>query len=271
LKACDGCKSIQYCSDTCQTDHRPQHERECNERAAELRDEILFKQPESSHWGDCPICFLPLPQDPKHFGLMECCGKMICRGCIYANISRETKDKIECKCPFCRHPFSEDADRNKKKRIEAKNDPATLREVGKTRYNDGDYKSAFKYWTKAAELGDIVAHFTLSMMYRKGEGVETDEKMALHHLEVAAIGGHPRARQELGCGEKRNGRLDRAVKHWTIAAKLGNDNSLNALKWGYKEGYVSKEDFAAALRAHQAAVDATKSTQREAAEALNLN
>ena len=57
LKACDGCKSIHYCSDECQMDHRPQHERECNERAAELRDEILFKQPESSHKGDCPICF----------------------------------------------------------------------------------------------------------------------------------------------------------------------------------------------------------------------
>ena len=31
-------------------------------------------------------------------------------------------------------------------------------------------------------------------------------------------------------------------------------------------GIVSKEDYAAALRGHQAAVDATKSTQREKAE-----
>jgi len=35
-------------------------------------------------------------------------------------------------------------------------------------------------------------------------------------------------------------------------------------------GRVSKDDFAAALRAHQAAVDATKSPQREAAAALQL-
>ena len=34
----------------------------------------------------------------------------------------------------------------------------------------------------------------------------------------------------------------------------------------YMNGNVSKEDFAAALRAHQAAVDATKSPQREAAK-----
>jgi hypothetical protein len=31
-------------------------------------------------------------------------------------------------------------------------------------------------------------------------------------------------------------------------------------------GFVSKEDFEAALRGHQAAVDATKSKQREEAE-----
>jgi len=56
------------------------------------------------------------------------------------------------------------------------------------------------------------------------------------------------------------------VKHWIIAANLGNDRSLEELKDCYREGLVSKDDFAAALRVHQAAVDATKSPQREAAE-----
>jgi len=48
LRACDGCKSVRYCGVKCQTDHRPQHDRECKKRAAELRDKTLFKQPESS-------------------------------------------------------------------------------------------------------------------------------------------------------------------------------------------------------------------------------
>ena len=56
------------------------------------------------------------------------------------------------------------------------------------------------------------------------------------------------------------------MKHFTIAAKLGDDDSLEMVKNGYADGYVSKEDFAAALRAHQAAVDATKSPRREAGE-----
>ena len=62
------------------------------------------------------------------------------------------------------------------------------------------------------------------------------------------------------------GRPDRAVKHLIIAANLGYDRSIRGLKEFYKEGLVRKEDFAAALRAYQAAVDATKSLQREEAE-----
>ena len=71
----------------------------------------------------------------------------------------------------------------------------------------------------------------------------------------------------LGCVEGDNGRHERAVKHFIIAANLGHDVALKTLKENFARGFVSKEDFAAALRAHQAAVDATKSPQREAAEA----
>jgi len=150
------------------------------------------------------------------------------------------------------------------------NDHVALREAGKRRYKDGDYKSAFEYLSKAAELGDVEAHYQLSFMYRAGEG-EKDEKKKLHHLEVAAIGGHPDARFDIGFIEYENGKPERSVKHWTIAAKLGHDHSLQSLSECYKGGFVSTEDFAAALRGHQAAVDATKSPQREAAEAAQLN
>ena len=66
MKKCDACDLVGYCSDNCQQEHRPQHEASCKKRAAELRDEILFRQPESTHKGDCPICFLPLPLDRKN-------------------------------------------------------------------------------------------------------------------------------------------------------------------------------------------------------------
>jgi len=139
--------------------------------------------------------------------------------------------------------------------------------IGKKSYNEGDYSTAFEYFTKAAELGDVEAHYNLSFMYQRGKGVEKDEKKASYHLVEAAIAGHPDARYNLGCYEEENSRFDRAVKHFIIAANLGDDDSIQALKGCYKYGDISKEDFAAALRAQHAAVDATKSPQREAAAA----
>ena len=268
LKTCTACKSVRYCSVKCQKNHRPQHKRACKKRAAELRDELLFKQPESSHLGDCPICMIPLPLDQIKSTMMTCCSKVICDGCCYANVIRELQAKLEPKCPFCRKvlPSDKEIEENYMKRIEA-NDPVAMREQGSYCYKKGDYSSAFEYFTKAAKLGDIEAHYQLSGCFGLGRGVEKDEKKELFHLEEAAIGGHPDARCNLACYEGINERYERAVKHWIIAANLGYDDSLNALKEGFKRGVVIKEDFAAALRGHQAAVDATKSPQREAAEA----
>ena len=65
LKICTACYLVKYCSVKCQKDHRKQHKKECKKRATELEDEILFKQPESSHLGDCPLCCVPLPIDDK--------------------------------------------------------------------------------------------------------------------------------------------------------------------------------------------------------------
>ena len=157
-----------------------------------------------------------------------------------------------------------EANMNMKKRIAA-NDPAAMSQRGFRHFNKREYKSAFKYYTKAAELGDVDAHFALSIMYETGEGAEKDEMKQLYHLEQAAIAGHPGARFNIGVYEERNGRIERAVKHYIIAANLGRDESIQALKKFYKDGKISKERFAAALRAHHAAVDATKSPQREAA------
>ena len=84
-------------------------------------------------------------------------------------------------------------------------------------------------------------------------------------MTEAAIGGQPNARHNLGCKEVNFGRVDRAMKHWIIASKLGNDMSLEGVKNLYKSGHGSKEDFTAALLGYQAVIAATKSPQREEA------
>ena len=155
------------------------------------------------------------------------------------------------------------------KRVEA-NDPVALCELAKEYAKNRDCDGAFKYLTKAAELGDAEAHYGLSIMYRDGEDVEKDKKMERYHLEEAAIQGHPSARNNLGCYDLDNDKIERAVKHFTIAARLGHDRSIQALKECYRAGVISKDDFAAALRAHHAAVNATKSPQREYGDKMTL-
>eukprot|EP00984_Skeletonema_dohrnii_P025339 scaffold14465_cov77-Skeletonema_dohrnii-CCMP3373.AAC.1 len=274
LMTCDAnCKLVRYCSIACQREHRPQHKEECKKRVAELRDELLFAQPKSSHFGDCPICFLPLAINERSRNvLMSCCSKLICDGCFYANKIRELNASLKRTCPFCRHsvPVTKiEADANVLKRVEA-NDPVATHFFGKRRYDEGDYGSAVEYLTKAAGLGDTDAHHQLSVMYLEGGGVEKDEKKAVYHAEEAAIAGHPLARFNLGSIEWYSGSKERAMKHYIIAANHGHDKSVGKLKQGYLRGLVSKEDFAAALRAHQAAVDATKSPQRQREAAAEL-
>mmetsp|Transcript_12357 Transcript_12357/g.20357 ORF Transcript_12357/g.20357 Transcript_12357/m.20357 type:complete len:312 (+) Transcript_12357:123-1058(+) len=275
LEECDSSDLEKYCSDSDdwrQNHHESEHEEACNKkREAELRDELLFKQPESSHLGDCPICMLPLPLDER-CGIRFCCSKFICEGCNHQHFIREMEARNRLpKCPFCREPTpTGDVNGGLTKQIMKRakaDDPEAMCQMGGDSEEGKDYIGAFEWYTKAAELGHAEAHSRLAFMYHEGLGVERDSGKFIHHLEEAAIGGDPEARYHLGAYEWNNkNNAERAVKHWIIAAKQGHDGSIKALMEGFREGFVSKDDLAAALRAHQAAVNTTKSPQREAAE-----
>ena len=263
LKDCTACYLVKYCSVKCQKDHRPKHKKGCKKRAAELKDEILFKQPESSHFGDCPICCLPLPIVPSQSTLTSCCSKQICEGCNLANQIRETEARLLPKCPFCRKAAPstyEEFIEQLTKRVDA-GDPVAICHLGAIRYKEGDYDVAFDHLTRAVALGNVAAHYRVSLMYHNGQGVEKDEKRALHHAEKAAIGGHPTARHNLGVAEEENGQYARAVKHLIIAAKLGHVKSLERVKILYKAGYGTKDNFTEALRGYQTAIEAKKSSE----------
>jgi TPR repeat protein len=203
---------------------------------------------------------------------MSCCSQLICNGCDLANSKREIEAGLEERCAFCREPLTiskEEGNKRRMKRIK-KNCPVAIRQMGFKWLDEGDYETAFEYWTKAAELGDADAHYNLSVMYDKELGVEKNEKKnekkQMYHLEEAAMKGHPAARNNLGVVEGNNGRHERARKHFIIAANLGYHDSLNGLRRLYELGYASKEDYADALRAYQAAVVAAKSKEREEGE-----
>ncbi len=163
LKLCAACKLVKYCSVECQKNHRQQHEKACKKRAAEIRDDKLFQQPDESHLGECPICFLPLPLDK--WAVTSCCCKTICKGCEYANDLRIEEEGLEQRCVYCREPLpttDEEVNQNYMERVKA-NDPVAFFNMGSNCYRDGDYEGAIPHWTKAAALGDMEAHFQLSL------------------------------------------------------------------------------------------------------------
>ena len=161
------CQSLRYCGDKCREEQRDKHERK------------LFSQPDETHLGECPICFLPMSLDPLKSVFYECCSETVCRGCVYANLLFKGNHD----CPFCREPGASGEEYKKRlmKRIKA-NDPAALRQMGGICYNKGDYDGAFDYLAKAAELGDIGTHAKLGCMYKKGKGVEKDVEKSMKVL-----------------------------------------------------------------------------------------
>ena len=203
LKKC-ACDLVKYCSVDCQKSHRPQHKKACKKRLAELREDRLFRQPDESYLGECPLCCLPLPLDHDKSTLYGCCSKLICNGCRHADTLRQLEQGLDERCPFCREPnpkTNEEDNQNVTERVKA-NDPVALCQMGKMHRDEGDNEGAFQHWTNAAALGDVESHYELAGAYYEGRGIEKDMKKAVYHSEEAAIGGHPSARYNLGCGSK---------------------------------------------------------------------
>ena len=277
--SCNKCKSVMYCNAACKKKHRHKHKKKCEEhqrlaaeRAAELHDEALFKQPPLP-FEDCPICFLRMPTLISGSTYMACCGKLICNGCKHAVNCTTKKGYL---CAFCRTPNATSRESNiekVKKRAET-GDAIAIYTIG-AHYNDGslglplDYTKALELWHRAGELGNSSAYTNIGYAYDFGRGVEMDKKKAIYYYELAAMGGNEVARKNLGCIEEDAGNADRALKHWMIAVRGGNANSLVGVQRLYSKGHVTKEDYSKALRAFQEYLNEMKSAQRDAAAAAS--
>jgi hypothetical protein len=290
LKTCKACMSVQYCSAECQRNHWPKHKKQCKQRAAELSDEALFKDPPPND--DCPICFLPMPRrliccislppatilsvpiydfaeankelaDVDTNGYYPCCGKNICGGCVYSCWKSGNN-----KCPFCNSDRSGKTDEemvaDMMKRVEA-NDAGATFSLG-SYYHKGrgglqqDHTKAMDLYVRAAELGLGKAHCNLGLLYHEGG----DMKKAKFHLEAAAMAGHEVARYNLGVMECHCGNNERAVKHWTIAASAGDYKAMHHLITSFKRGQLSRDAINLTLKAYNNACAEMRSDARDA-------
>ena len=240
-----------------------------------ISDDDLFKQPPPKE--DCPICLLCLPTLASGSTYYECCGKIICCGCdcapVYDNLGNEISER---KCPFCRTlaPYSiEEYNERLQQRVEV-GDAEAIFQFGNY-YHRGEFGfpqddvKAFELCVRAGDLGDIKAYNNIGSAYSNGRGVEIDKKKANHYYKLAAIRGNVNARYNLGLDEEDAGNMNRALKHYMIAAGGGLDNSLKAIQTLYTNGHATKDDYAKALRAYQAYLAEIKSTQRDKAAAAH--
>jgi hypothetical protein len=280
LKMCKSCMNVKYCNAKCQKNHWPKHKKECKLRAAELRDAAVFKDPPPKE--DCPICFLPMPknliccvslppatilsvpvydfadanddlaEDDKTLEqFYSCCGKSICKGCVYSFI--ESGNIV--KCPFCnseRGGLTADERFEEVMKWVGANDAGAIHVLG-TYYYSGlgglqqDRTKGMELYARAAELGHIEAHYFLGNIYDIGG----DLKKAKFHWEAAAMAGHEIARYNLGTDEYNSGNKERAIKHWTIAAaSAGCYRSMNNLRIQFERGFVSRELINSTLAAY---------------------
>ena len=291
LKTCTACKLVKYCNRECQIAHRPQHKKECRERAAELHnqnrrdimeigcimksasksndDESLFKQPPKNE--DCPICFLTIPTLSTGYTFQACCGKVVCNGCIHA-MFMSSNDYL---CPFCRAPYIEDEFVKRiENLIERKNDglAGAIYKLGVC-YDQGlndlpqDHAKAIELWRQAGELGNMIAYYNLNITYQRGRGgVAIDKKKAQHFMKLAAM---VKARDNLGLYEMIAANWDRELKHFMIANQGGSDESLESIKKLYMHGYATKKDYEKAILSRQAYLDDIRSKQRDEAAAFD--
>ena len=287
LKTCKSCMHAKYCNATCQRNHWSTHKKDCKQRAAELRDEVLFKDPPAKE--DCPICFLPLPTrliccaslpsvtrmsvpiynlsqanwelaDKCMEDYYACCGKSICKGCTYSF----RKSGNIGKCPFCNAAPSRLSQIDRVEKRLAANDASAICMLA-TYHHQGlegaqqDHARAMELYARSAEAGFCKAYYFLADIYQKGG----DSKKAKFHFEAAAMAGDEEARYNLGCIEKNSGNSERAIKHLTIAASAGCFRAMHTLITFFKKGTVSKESIDTILGAYNGSCAEMQSNARD--------
>ncbi len=221
---------------------------------------------------------MPLLRTGRRY--QSCCGRVICSGCIYAprydNQGNKVDNDKQNECAFCRTlapRTDEESIKRLNKRMEAK-DPLAIHNLGYF-YNEGlrglpqDRTKGLELLHRARELGYSQAYTSIGFAYHYGEGVEVDKKKAIHYYELAAMEGDSYARNNVGLMEEDTGNIDRAIKHYLIAAQGGEAVSVKNIQRLYLNEHATKEDYTKALQLYQEYLGEIKSDQRDKAAAYD--
>jgi len=219
---------------------------------------------------ECPICMIPLPIKYIDIQFYSCCGKDVCNGCIYKHVTTDKANGVsevdEFKCAFCCQPPPKNNVKALKKLMK-KNIPNAFMAMAE-HYEQGDDvvqsdTRAIEMYIRAAELGHVDAFGKLGNYYQKGVGVEQDGFKGLQYCQISAKKGSIQAHKALAQEHETRGNVDEAVRHATVAASAGDQESMDNLMNAYKDESLSKEELTETLRAYQASSNAMKSKDRD--------
>ena len=230
---------------------------------------------------ECPICMLPLPHEASYFIYCVTCGKTVCMGCIIstAKVHRrdggdeETATEKATTCPYCRSDTANEDGKyvleQEMKRASTGNGEAMDR-VGEY-YFDGemglqqDKDEGLKWYHRALEAGSGRAAFSLGKCYLQGDGVEQDIDKAFDYIQKAAELDFIFAFKLIGLLLLLKGEIEEAYINYrkAVISGISDDGLFNALRKGFKDGYITKDEYAFTLRENQKACNEMKSVARE--------
>ena len=150
------------------------------------------------HWTrllneECPICMIPLPLDPNETGYMNCCGKLICSGCILSHIEVVGRKKMGL-CVFCRVDdalvTTDKAILEQDMKLANTGNGEALRIVAGYYFHgkmglQQDKAEGLKWIRRAVEAGSGKAAGMIGTYYYLGNGVEKDCDKALEYYQKA--------------------------------------------------------------------------------------
>lgn len=124
-------------------------------------------------------------------------------------------------------------------------------ELGSIFYDKNDFSKAFKWYTKAAELGNSDAMNNLGILYENGQGVEKSYHKAFEWYTKAADLGNDWALKNTGDLYKNGQGVDKdftkAIEWYTKAAESGNSEAMNNLGYLYNFGQGVEKSYPKAI------------------------
>ena len=229
---------------------------------------------------ECPICMLPLPLGSE-ISYCVTCGTTVCVGCQVSSVKVHRRDGKDAHtaivkattCPYCRSSTAIGGDKfrsDKTMKLANAGHHEAMHRVG-NHYFMGemclrqDKAEGLKWYHRALEAGSGLAAFSLGCCYYQGDGVEKDIDKALEYLQKAAELGFIKAFHNIGILLVSKGEIEEAMLNYRKAAICGDSHEsvFKSLRDGFKDGYITKDEYAFTLRENQKACNEMK---REAME-----